>query len=58
MNEDPIMEYVDENDNIIGCLPRSEIRKQKKIYRLIAVFVFNDKGQLLVQKKFAIEKIS
>lgn len=51
MNEDPIMEYVDENDNVIGCLPRSEIRKQKKSYRLIAVFVFNDKGQLLVQKR-------
>ncbi len=51
MKEDPIWEYVDDKDNVIGSLPRSEIRKQKKKYRLIAVFVFNDKGQLLVQKR-------
>ncbi|MDP3728774.1 MAG: NUDIX domain-containing protein [bacterium] len=51
MNKDPLMEYVDEKDKVVGCLPRSEIREQKKSYRMIAIFVFNDKGQLLVQKR-------
>jgi isopentenyl-diphosphate delta-isomerase type 1 len=51
MNKDPIWEYVDDDDNVVGCLPRSEVRAQKKSYRLVEVFVFNKDGQLLVQKR-------
>jgi isopentenyldiphosphate isomerase len=51
MNKDPIWEYVDDDDNVVGCLPRSEVRAQKKNYRLVEVFVFNKDGQLLVQKR-------
>ncbi|HII15626.1 MAG TPA: NUDIX domain-containing protein [Nanoarchaeota archaeon] len=51
MSDDPLMEVVDNNDNIIGTYPRSQIRRDKMSYRLIAIFVFNNKGELFVQKR-------
>lgn len=44
-----LIDFVDEYDNIIGRSSLEEIKKEKKIYRLIAVFVFNKKKELFLQ---------
>lgn len=51
MHKDELMEYVDETDKVIGILPRSRILEQKKMYRLVAIFVFDSEGKLFIQKR-------
>jgi isopentenyl-diphosphate delta-isomerase len=49
------MEYVvlvDENDNEIGIMEKVEAHKNGgRLHRAISVFVFNDKGELLIQRR-------
>ncbi len=49
MDKERYIEVVDVNDNIIGIFPENKIKKCKMIYRLIVVFVFNNKGDLFLQ---------
>lgn len=45
-------EIVDENENIIGKAPRSECHKNPKfLHRSAGVFVFNSKGELLMERR-------
>ena len=48
-NIEPLYEVVDDNDNPQGKFSISQIKKDNLIYRLIAVFVFNQEGKLFVQ---------
>lgn len=48
MKELPV---VDENDNLIGIFPINEVRERKLSYRLISIFIINEKNELLVQKR-------
>lgn len=43
--------YVDENDNIIGSGSQKEAREKGIIHRVSRVFIFNSKGELLLQKR-------
>ncbi len=43
--------FVDENDNVIGAGSREEAAEKGIIVRLIRIFVFNSKGELLIQKR-------
>jgi isopentenyl-diphosphate delta-isomerase type 1 len=43
------LDVVDENDNIIGKATRSEVHSTGKIHRAVHVFVFNFKGELLLE---------
>lgn len=46
-----IVTLVDRDDYIIGQAPRSQIREKALIHRVTYILVFNDTGQLLLQKR-------
>lgn len=47
-----ILEIVDTDGNIIGTAPRSEIHGNPSLlHKVVHVLVFNDKGELLLQKR-------
>jgi len=48
-----IFDVVDENDRVIGQAPRSVVHAQKLAHRAVHVFVFNSRGELLLQKRSA-----
>jgi len=48
-----IFDVVDADDNVIGQAPRSVVHKRRLLHRAANVFVFNSRGQLLVQKRSA-----
>src|SRR3989344_7854680 len=43
--------FVDKDDNIIGSGTGDEAREKSIIYRIIRIFLFNTKGELLIQKR-------
>jgi len=48
------MEYVilvDENDNEIGSMEKIEAHKKAKLHRAFSIFIFNSKGQMLLQQR-------
>ena len=42
---------VDTHDTVIGEMEKLEAHKKAKLHRAISVFIFNSKGQLLLQKR-------
>ncbi len=46
-----IVVLVNENDQVIGDAPRSQVRKHALIHRVTYILVFNDCGELLLQKR-------
>ena len=42
---------VDENDFVMNYLPRKEVHDKKLLHRTISVLVFNDKNQVMLQKR-------
>src|SRR5260370_28968628 len=48
-----IFDVVDENDRVIGRAPRSVVHAEKRLHRAVHVFVFNSRGELLLQKRSA-----
>ena len=42
---------VDENDNIIGKEEKIKTHQEGKLHRAFSIFVFNSKGELLLQKR-------
>lgn len=46
-----IMDIVDEDNNVIGRAARKEIKKKNLLHRGISVLAFNDKGDMLIQKR-------
>ena len=46
-----LLSVVDENDCIIDSCPRHEIHAQGLRHRAIHILVFNDDGQLFLQKR-------
>lgn len=42
---------VDENDNALGEVEKLEAHEQGKLHRAFSVFIFNDKGELLLQQR-------
>lgn len=48
-----IFDVVDERDEVIGQSPRSRVHAEKLYHRAVHVFVFNTKGELLLQKRTA-----
>ncbi|MDO8574308.1 MAG: NUDIX domain-containing protein, partial [bacterium] len=47
----PKTTFVDEEDNIIGYGTRTEALEKGIIYRIVQIFLFNSKRQLLIQKR-------
>ncbi|MFY9243964.1 MAG: isopentenyl-diphosphate Delta-isomerase [Polaribacter sp.] len=44
---------VDENDNQLGVMPKMEAHEKAVLHRAFSVFIFNDKGQLMLQQRAA-----
>ncbi|MEO8068163.1 MAG: isopentenyl-diphosphate Delta-isomerase [Flavobacteriales bacterium] len=42
---------VDEQDNAIGAMGKMEVHRSGLLHRAFSVFVFNEKGQLLLQRR-------
>jgi len=42
---------VDENDNVIGTGEKIKTHQEGKLHRAFSIFVFNSKGQLLLQRR-------
>ena len=46
-------DIVDENDQVIGTKPRNEVHAQNLLHRAVHILVFNQAGELLLQKRSA-----
>ncbi len=42
---------VDENDKKIGLMPKMEAHEKGVLHRAFSIFIFNDKNQLMLQKR-------
>lgn len=52
MTEEQVI-LVNEQDEQIGLMPKMEAHKKALLHRAFSVFVFNDKGELLLQQRAA-----
>ena len=43
--------YVDKDDNVIGAGPQREAHEKGIIHRVIRIYLYNSKGELLIQKR-------
>lgn len=50
MQEEQVI-LVDENDKPIGTMGKLEVHQKGLLHRAFSVFIFNDKGELLLQKR-------
>lgn len=50
-DQQELLIVVDEDDNILDYLPRKTVHEQKLLHRTISISVFNDQGQILLQKR-------
>ena len=50
---DEIVAIVDERNNVVGALPRAEMRARCLPHRSTYILVFNSRGELFVQKRSA-----
>lgn len=54
MNDEEILDLVNENDEVIGQMPRSEVTAKKmKNKRVINAFIVNDDGKLWIPRRSA-----
>lgn len=50
MKEEQVI-LVNEKDEAIGLMPKMEAHEKGKLHRAFSVFVFNDKGELMLQQR-------
>lgn len=50
MKEEQVV-LVDVNDNVLGIMPKMEAHKKAILHRAFSVFIFNEKGELLLQQR-------
>lgn len=50
-DQEELLIVVDENDNVIDYQQRKLVHDQKLLHRTISVSVYNDKGEILLQKR-------
>ena len=43
--------YVDKDDNVVGAGPRAEANERGMGRRIVRIFLYNSKGELLIQKR-------
>jgi len=48
-----IFDVCDENDRVIATAPRSRVHAERLLHRAVHVFVFNGRGELLLQRRSA-----
>jgi len=52
MKEEQVI-LVNEKDEVLGYMPKMAAHQQAKLHRAFSVFIFNDKGELLLQQRAA-----
>jgi len=52
MKEEQVI-LVNESDEQLGLMPKMEAHEKARLHRAFSVFVFNDKGELLLQQRAA-----
>ncbi len=50
-SEDEVVTIVDEQNNVVGAIPRREMRARRLPHRATYILVFNPQGELYVQKR-------
>ncbi|MFQ5673331.1 MAG: NUDIX domain-containing protein [Nitrospinales bacterium] len=48
---DEILDWVDQQDNVIGQVSRKEIHAKSLLHRSVHILVFNSRGELFLQKR-------
>ncbi|QDT56783.1 Nudix hydrolase [Caulifigura coniformis] len=48
-----VFDVCDENDRVIATAPRSRVHAERLLHRAVHVFVFNSRGELLLQRRSA-----
>ena len=48
---DEIVVIVDQDNNLVGAVPRREMRARRLVHRSTYILVFNSRGELYVQKR-------
>jgi len=51
MSAKELFDVVDENDEVIGVLPRAEVHRERRLHRAVHIFVFNAAGELFLQRR-------
>lgn len=54
---DELLDFVDENDQVIGQKPRSEIYAEHLNFRTVNGFVVNSKGEIWIPRRSATQRI-
>jgi isopentenyldiphosphate isomerase len=57
MSSEEIIQLVDENDNIINKIPRSKLTNDD-CWRIISLWITNDKGEVLLQQRSFDKKVA
>lgn len=52
-NQDELLVVVNKDDKVLDYLPRKVVHAQKLLHRTISVSVYNNKGEILLQKRSA-----
>lgn len=48
---DELFDLVDEQDRVIGQMPRRQVHAEHRLHRAVHIFAFNKHGELLLQKR-------
>jgi isopentenyl-diphosphate delta-isomerase len=51
MNEEGKVILVDENDDMVGTMDKMEAHTQGLLHRAFSIFIFNSKGEMLLQQR-------
>lgn len=52
-NSEEIFDIVNQRDEVIGQAPRSKVHAQNLLHRAAHIWIFNDRGEFLLQKRSA-----
>jgi isopentenyldiphosphate isomerase len=55
--EDEVFELVDADDNVLGTAPRGVVHRQGLLHRAVYCWVFNARGEVLLQRRSPQKKI-
>lgn len=50
-NQEEVLIVVNDNDDILDHLPRKIVHEKKLLHRTISITLFNDQGEILLQKR-------
>lgn len=51
MNGGELVDVVDENDSVVGCVPRSEMRRRRLLHRCTYVFLVDSTAQIFIHRR-------